>query len=85
VDPDTQIGELGHSAADVHGVAAEAVELGYHQHVPGLEPIEETDEPSALARGHIPGNRFVDHASWLDLEAGGLNLSVVWPMVDTRT
>ncbi len=73
MDPDTQIGELGHSAADVHGVAAEAVELGDHQHVPGLKSIEKTNETSALACRDIPGDRFVDHAPRLDLEASSLD------------
>lgn len=49
-------------AADIHGVAAEPVELGHDQDVIPLEPVEEADEASALISGDAARDCLGDHA-----------------------
>ena len=48
VNPHAEIGEFRHGGADIHGVAAEAIELGHNEHVAGLEPIHETGKAGPL-------------------------------------
>lgn len=65
---------VAHGAADVHGVAAEAVELGNDEDVLRLQPIEQTRKPAALGSGNTTGDGLGDNAARLDSEAGGLDL-----------
>jgi hypothetical protein len=74
MNPDSDIGELGDGAADIHGVAAEAIKLGDHQHVAGFEFVEKAGEPAALGGGDAPRDRLGDDPARFDIEAGGRDL-----------
>lgn len=74
VHPDADLGELGHRAADVHGIAAESVELGDHQHVVRLKPVHQPSELFALNGGDATGDGFGHNSPGLDLEPRRLDL-----------
>jgi hypothetical protein len=87
--PHSDAGKFGDGAADIHGIAAEAVKFCDDEDVAGFEPVEQAGEAPALRRGDAARDRFGHHPARFDLEAGGLDLriwlSVVWLMVETRT
>ena len=70
VDPHADPGELGHRGAHVRGVAAEPVEPGDHQHVAGLQPVEQARETPALSRDDAAGDGLGHDPARLDSEAG---------------
>ena len=67
MDPHPKLGEHRNRTFDVHGVAAEAGEVGDHQHVAGLEPVQHAGEAAALR-----GRRFCAQAIGLRDWAQGL-------------
>ena len=86
MNPYTDAGKPGDGAADIHGIAAEAVKFRDHEDVAGFEPVEKAGEPPALRSGDATRNRLGHDATWLDLEAGSLNLLnlVVGRLADGR-
>jgi hypothetical protein len=69
-----KLGKLRHRGAHIHHIATEAIELGDHQHVAGLQPVEQAREPAPLRGSDISGHGLGDHAAGLDLEARRLDL-----------
>jgi hypothetical protein len=70
MDPDPELGELRDRGAHIHGAAAKAIELGDHQHVAGLQPVEQAGEAAPLRGGNVSGHRLGDDAPEFYLEAG---------------
>ena len=74
MNSDSDIGELGGDATDVHGVAAEAIEFGDHQHVAGFQLVKEAGKTAALGCGDASGYRLGDDPARFDIEARGRDL-----------
>ena len=83
-----QLSELCHRAAHVHDIAAEAVELGDHQHVTGLETVEKTRKAAALRSSDVSETVSETTRRGSTLKPAAASscswLSVVWPVVETR-
>jgi len=56
--PHPDAGKFGDGAADIHGIAAEAVKFCNDEDVAGFEPVEQADEVPALRRGDATRDRF---------------------------
>lgn len=74
VDPHAEFLELGDGRTHVHGIAAESVELGHHQNVARLEPVEQAGEPAALPDRGGSRDGLGHEAARLDGEPSGLDL-----------
>ena len=88
MNPHPKFGELRDCAADIHDIAAEAIELGDDQDVPGFEAVEDTREAAALCGGDVAETVSVITRRGSTLKpAAAIScswLSVVWPAVETR-
>lgn len=61
------------SVRKAHGVAAEPVELGDHQHVAGLQSVEQAREAAALCGGDAARDGLSHDPTGLNAETSGLD------------
>ena len=66
-------GQSVDGGAHIHGVAAQAIELGDDQNISGLQLVHEADETAPLRGGDAAGDSFGDDAARLDIEARGFD------------
>lgn len=74
VNPYPELLELGDGGAHVHGVAPEPVELGHHENIARLQPVEQAREAAALAGRDGARHGLGHEAAWFDGEPGRLDL-----------
>ena len=74
MNSDTNIFEPGHSCADIDGVPAEAVQLGYDQHITSFHLVQQPAEPFAARNSHGPGYGFRNNTVRLDFETRRFDL-----------
>ena len=60
-------------------VAPQAIEPGHHQHVTGLQPVEQFQEPGAHGGGHGATDGSLNEAGGLDGKTGGLDVLALMP------
>jgi hypothetical protein len=82
----TDASKFGDGAADIHGIAAEAVKFCDDKDVAGFERVEQAGKAPALRRGDAARDRFGHHPARFDLKASGLDLLdlVVGRLADGR-
>ena len=68
VHTDTHLFQLGHSGADIDGIAPQPIELGHHQHIAPLHLVQKPYEPFVLFNRHGTRDRLGYHAMWFDLK-----------------
>jgi hypothetical protein len=74
MNPNVECCEHIDRGADIHGVAAQAVELGDNQNIIGFEPVDQAVEGRALHCRRTAGDGLGDDAGGLDGEAGAPDL-----------
>ncbi len=75
VNPDADRCQRIDGASNIHGIAAETVELGDDEYVTGFQSIDQAPERRSLHCRRAAGDGFGNNLARLDGEAGGFHLA----------